>query len=52
MPGDSIKAAYRVAMIPTIYLLDGQGRIAFSHVGGAEDLEEKLAREIEKLLPQ
>jgi peroxiredoxin len=51
-PQNTVSKQYRVRGIPTIYLLDRQGRIAGMHVGGA-DWNGKVARKlIEQLLEE
>ncbi|MBC8424367.1 TlpA family protein disulfide reductase [bacterium] len=41
---------FQVGSYPTSFLIDGQGRILFTHLGFAEGDEEKLAAEIERVL--
>ena len=51
-PQNTVSKQYRVRGIPTVYLLDRQGRIAGMHVGGA-DWSGKVARGlIEQLLEE
>ena len=48
LDGDSVADRYNVSGIPTFYVVDQQGRIAFSSVGAGS--EEGLTAIIEKLL--
>jgi hypothetical protein len=41
---------FQVSSFPTSFLLDGEGRILYMHVGFAEGDEERLAAEIERVL--
>jgi len=41
---------YQISEYPTSFLIDGKGRILYTHLGFAEGDEEKLAKEIEKVL--
>ena len=48
LDGDGVADAYNVSGIPTFYVVDQQGRIAFSSVGAGS--EEGMTAIIEKLL--
>ena len=48
LDGDGVADAYNVSSIPTFYVVDQQGRIAFSSVGAGS--EEGMTSVIEKLL--
>ncbi len=48
----SVFDSYRVTGIPTTVIIDAQGRVMFRHVGYSPGDEERLAREIESLLPK
>jgi thioredoxin-related protein len=45
-----VRRVFQVTSFPTSFLVDGEGRILYVHVGFAEGDEEKLAREIERVL--
>jgi len=50
-PDGSVFVRYRIHAIPVTLVIDTDGRIVFRHVGFAPGDEERLAREIESLLP-
>lgn len=41
---------FQVSGYPTSFLIDGDGKILYMHLGFSEGDEEKLAKEIEKVL--
>lgn len=45
-----VRKTFQVTSHPTSFLIDGQGRILYVHVGFGEGDEEKLAKEIERVL--
>ena len=45
-----IYQTFKVSTYPTSFLIDGEGRILFVHVGFDKGDEENLAREIERVL--
>jgi peroxiredoxin len=45
-----VYGTYNVTSYPTSFLIDGDGKVLFIHVGFDEGDEEKLAVEIERLL--
>lgn len=48
--GDAAAEAYKVRSLPTFYLIDAEGRVAFTHAGFDRANEEKLQKLIEELL--
>ena len=48
--GDEIAMAYNVASLPTLYVIDQSGKIAFHHIGFKQDLEADLTRIIDALI--
>jgi thiol-disulfide isomerase/thioredoxin len=50
--GDEIAKAYSVASLPTLYVIDRAGRIAFHHIGFKQDLETELTRIIDALIEE
>ncbi len=50
LKGDDVAESYKVQSIPTMYLIDKQGKIAHSELGAVENLEVKLEGTIKKLL--
>jgi len=48
--GKSVADQFHVSPIPTFYLVDKQGKIAFSADGYSDDLEKTLISEIDKVL--
>lgn len=46
----SVDNAYKVKLYPTLYLIDQQGRIAYSQLGFSESMLDSLGKEIEELL--
>ena len=49
---DAVTAAYDVRGIPLLVLVAPDGTVAMTHLGMAPDLESRLSKEIERLLPQ
>lgn len=45
-----VESTFRVNTFPTSFLLDGEGNVLFVHVGFEKGDEDKLAREIERVL--
>lgn len=50
LKGDDVAQAYRVESIPSMYIIDKQGKIAYTEVGAIPDLESKLDSKIKALL--
>lgn len=50
LKGDNVAESYKVESIPTMYLIDKQGKIAHTELGAVENLETKLEDTIKKLL--
>lgn len=50
LKGDNVAESYKVQSIPTMYLIDKQGKIAHTELGAVENLETKLEDTIKKLL--
>lgn len=48
--GDKVAEAFKVRNLPTFYLIDAEGRVAFTHVGFDKANEERLQTLIEELL--
>ncbi len=48
--GDVVGGTFGVGSYPTSYLVDGQGRVLFVHVGFSEGDEKHLEEEIQKVL--
>ena len=48
--GDEIAEAYGVSSLPTLYVIDQSGKIAFHHIGFKPDLESDLTRIIDSLI--
>ena len=47
--GDEIAKAYSVASLPTLFVIDRDGKIAFHHIGFKLGLESDLTRIIDRL---
>ena len=47
---EKVQAAYGVRSIPTVYLIDQQGKVRFHHVGYSPGSEKTLERQVERLL--
>lgn len=52
LSGDQVAEDYMVSGIPTMYILDREGRVAFVEVGANPDIQELLVASIEGLLQQ
>lgn len=50
LKGDAVAENYKVQSIPTMYLIDKQGKIAHTELGAVENLETKLEETIKKLI--
>lgn len=50
LKGDAVAEAYKVQSIPTMYLVDKQGKIAHTELGAVDNLEAKLEDTIKKLI--
>lgn len=50
MVDESVTTAYKPIAFPTFYIIDKDGKVAFSTAGYSEDLYGDLAAEIDKLL--
>jgi thiol-disulfide isomerase/thioredoxin len=48
--GDEIAGAYKVAALPTLFVIDQSGRIAFHHTGYKKELEADLTRIVNQLI--
>lgn len=50
LKGDDVAQTYKVESIPSMYLIDKQGKIAHTEIGAVPDLESKLENKIKALL--
>jgi len=50
LKGDDVAQAYKVESIPSMYIIDKQGKIAHTELGAVPDLESKLDSKIKSLL--
>lgn len=49
-PNSDFRRALGVAMIPHVFIIDGNGKIAFSHNGYTEGAEQELIEKVRKLV--
>ena len=51
-PRDELGQAFDAQVVPTLFLLDRNGELRFSHAGFAQGDEDEITRSVERLLTE